>query len=109
MKTYKVIISQEARQNLKEITAYIRESDSEGRAKYVQNGVLKLAQSLVNIPNRYPALLTSEITGLTYRYVPNKFKLKIIYHVLEDVDAQVIVVSIYHDKQSLKALKKRLS
>ena len=108
MKTYQVAISEEARQNLKEIIGYIRRADSDAKAKYVRTEVLKLVRSLVKLPNRHPTLLVSEASGLTYRYVPNKFKVKIIYHVEEEQTQQVIVVRMYHDRQSLKELKKQL-
>ena len=52
----------------------------------------KLVRSLVKLPNRHPTLLVSEASGLIYRYVPNKFKVKIIYHVEEEQAQQVIMV-----------------
>jgi len=107
VKTYRVVITRGARQSLKEITDYIRRTDSDEQAKYVSTEVLKLAQSLVKLPNRYPELLTSEATGAIYRYIPNRYKVKIIYNVQEDKD-RVIVVGMYHDRQSLDELKKIL-
>lgn len=108
MKKYTVVISQEARQNLKEITDYIRRTDSDSSAKYVRTEVLKLARSLVNLPDRYPTFATSKDTGIIYRYIPNKYKVKIIYSV-ENEDEQVIVVRIYHDRQRLETIKEELA
>ena len=107
VKTYRVVITRGARQSLKQVADYIRRTDSESQAKYVSKEVLKLAQSLVKLPNRYPELLTSEATGITYRYIPNKFKIKIIYNVQDDKD-RVIVVRMYHDRQKWEELQKLL-
>jgi plasmid stabilization system protein ParE len=102
--TYRIVITRGARQSLTQVADYIRRTDSESQAKYVSTEVLKLAQSLVKLPNRYPELLTSEATGITYRYIPNKFKIKIIYNVQEEQD-RVIIVRMYNDRQSLDTLK----
>lgn len=107
VKTYRVVIAQEAWQNLKEITDYIRRADSESKAKYVRTEVLKLARSLTSLPGRYPEILTSMRTGITYRYIPNKYKVKVIYNVQEE-KGSVIIVRIYHDAQSLGELEKLL-
>ncbi len=107
MKSYQVVINPDARQSLKEISDFIRRTGSENQAKYVRTQVLKLARSLSSLPDRYPVLLTSTNTGITYRYIPNKYKIKIIYNVQNEED-RVIVVRLYHDRQDLDELKKLL-
>lgn len=68
MKTYKIIVSQEARESLKAITDYIRRKESDTRAQYVRKELLKAVDRLESLPNSHPIIYVSE-QKKTYRYL----------------------------------------
>jgi plasmid stabilization system protein ParE len=105
VKKYRVVVSQEARESLRSITDYVRRRESDSRARYVRDELLKAVDRLVTLPNSHPELRVSK-TNITYRYL-SKWKYKIIFTVQEDKD-RVVVVRLYHDRQSMKKLEELL-
>lgn len=103
MKLYKVIVSDRAKQSLKNILAYIKE-DSPSASQHVKQALLSIISSLKTTPKKFaldPILadVSNEYHSVT------KWHYKIIYKV---TDKHVIVINITHTSMHPDTLKKRL-
>ncbi len=95
MKTFRVIVSNQAKHSLNEIIGYIK-NDSERAASYVRKTLIKLIKSLNTSPERFSKEpLLSDKPG-NYRSVC-KWHFKIIYRCSS---SEVIVVDIIHTSRN---------
>lgn len=95
---YRVIITPEARDDLKREIDFIRRKWSAARAGNVQNDLLDEIDKLDTFPNRHPEHQGLTNQRHTYRFVP-KWSYLIIYRVEEDLK-RVRVVSIFSTAQN---------
>jgi len=92
MKTYRVIWSEQAKDDLREIYYYIFEQSKQG-ANSVFDTLLDLGDSLTTMPRRFPVEVLLADAENDYRFLP-KWSYKIVYLVQEDRD-RVIIARIY--------------
>ena len=101
MKHYPVIISNQAKQSLKEIVSYIKK-DSPQAAEYVKNALIALMRSLGTAPEKYSKEFLLEDTGKNYRSV-TQWRYKIIYLY---TGKKVLVLDIIHTSMDPKEIKR---
>jgi len=96
-KKYRVVVSMEARDDLKRELDYIRRKWSVQRAKIVRDGISKAITKLDTFPGAHPKLHRICTEERTYRFVP-KWSYLIIFRIEIEED-QVRVVSIFSSDQ----------
>jgi plasmid stabilization system protein ParE len=96
MLIYKIVVSELAKTDLRNIVAYVSNVESIARAKYVEQGILSEMKRLEYFPTAYP------IEG--YASKDNReicFIVKWRYKILFFIDADTIqVVGIFHTAQN---------
>ena len=101
MKHFPVIISNQAKQSLKEIVLYIKK-DSPQAAEYVKNSLITLMRSLGTSPEKYSKEFLLEDTGKNYRSV-TQWRYKIIYLY---TGKKVLVLDIIHTSMDPEEIKR---
>lgn len=96
---YKVIVSPEARDDLRRELDYIRRKWSVQRARIVRDGITQEIAKLENLPNRHPKLHRISSEERVYRFVP-KWDYLIIFRIEVDQEDHVRVVSIFSSSQN---------
>jgi plasmid stabilization system protein ParE len=91
LKRYPVIVSNQAKQSLKEIVGYIKE-DSPQAAQYVKNELISLMRSLGSAPEKYSKEFLLEDKRKNYRSV-TQWRYKIIY---QFTSKKVLILDIIH-------------
>ncbi|MDR3095278.1 MAG: type II toxin-antitoxin system RelE/ParE family toxin [Bacteroidales bacterium] len=98
MQTFKVSFSDMAKGDLQEIVAYISRKDSSTKAKYVERGILSQVKKLTVFPDGYPKDPYIDIDRQTVRFVV-KWRYKILF-IVDNIDALVQIVGIFHTSQN---------
>lgn len=106
MVRYKVVIVAQALDQLQKIVEYVKENDSEGRARIVHQGIVEAIESLQSMPYRNPAYETTKKLKYSYRYFP-KWSFNIIYRVEDDAQA-VYVITIVNAAQQRKKVESQM-
>lgn len=101
MKQFPVVISNQAKQSLKEIVAYIKE-DSPQAATYVRDTLISLIKSLGVAPEKYSREFFLENKGKNYRSV-TQWRYKIIYLF---TGKKVLVLDVIHTSMDPKEIKR---
>ena len=96
MKTYKVIWSEQAKDDLRAIYNFIFDQSTQG-ADTVFDTLLDLGDSLSTLPQRFPIEVLLTDSSYEYRFLP-KWSYKIIYLILEEKDT-VVIARIFNTKQ----------
>jgi len=96
MKTYNVIWSEQAKDDLRAIYNFIFDQSKQG-ADTVFDTLLDLGDSLSNLPQRFPIEVLLTDSSFEYRFLP-KWSYKIIYLILEENDT-VVIARIFNTKQ----------
>lgn len=94
---YRVVIAQEARDELRKELAYIRRKSSIQSARHVNRGIQEAIKSLVTFPKRHERMKQIGTDQRVYHSFP-KWSFLIIYRVEESV-LRVRVVSIFNTNQ----------
>lgn len=97
-KQYRVIIAQEARDELRKELAYIRRRSSARQAKNVNRGIQEAIKSLATFPERHQKMEQIGTEQRVYHSFP-KWSFLIIYRVEEKI-LRVRVVSIFNTNQN---------
>jgi len=97
-KQYRVVIAQEARDELRKELAYIRRRSSAQQAKNVNRGIQEAIKSLATFPARHQIMEQIGTDQRVYHSFP-KWSFLIIYRVEEKV-LRVRVVSIFNTNQN---------
>ncbi len=97
---YQIVVSPEARDDLKRELDYIRRKWSVQRAKLVRDGISKVIAQLDTFPDAHPKLHRICTEERTYRFVP-KWAYLIVFRI-EIEKSQVRVVSIFSSDQEPK-------
>ena len=96
MQVYKVIVSEFAKIDLRNIVTYISNVESTTQAKYVERGILSEMKRLEYFPTAYPK---DEYASRNNREV--RFIMKWHYKILFFIDVnKVQIVGIYHTAQN---------
>ena len=96
MQTYKVILSESAKNDLQNIVSYISVSESITRAKYVERCVLSEMKRLQHFPTAYPKDEYASTNKITVRFL-----VKWHYKILFAVDANTVqITGIFHTAQN---------
>ena len=102
MADYTVVWSDKAYDSLRKVHDYIT-IDSPGGAKKVVLELVRLSQSLENLPRRNPIEQDLANAPVEYRFLV-KWSFKIVYTVLEG-EKMVLVVLVFDTRQNPKKLK----
>jgi plasmid stabilization system protein ParE len=105
---YKIVITQEARQGLKNIVEYLEEEASYTTAENVRNGILEAIESLARMPQRHGLVKEISDEKTVYRRIL-KWRYRIIY-VINEEKIEVRVIDISSGKKGpghLEEVKKR--
>ena len=95
MPTYKVFVSDLAKEDLQNIVAYLTEVRGATRAKYVERGILSEMKYLKRFPTAYPKDEYASTEKITIRFLI-KWKYKILFFIDKNT---VQVVGIFHTAQ----------
>ncbi len=98
---YKVIWDSVAKESIKSIIEYIRDSSPKA-AQLVKSELLKIAGSLNDKPNRFSEEVYLKSKVGNYRSV-SKWSYKIIYKVIKD---KVLILDVYHTKKNPEDIEK---
>ena len=93
MVRHKVVIVAQALEQLLQIVEYVRENDSESRARIVHDGIVEAIESLLSMPHRNPVYETRKKTKYSYRYLP-KWSFNIIYRVEDDLQVVYVITIV---------------
>lgn len=96
MKTYRVIWSEQAKDELRAIYTYIFDQSKQG-ADSVFDTILDLGDSLSTMPRRFPIENRLANEENEFRFIP-KWSYKIVYLILEEKDT-VVIARIFNAKQ----------
>ncbi|MCL2651760.1 MAG: type II toxin-antitoxin system RelE/ParE family toxin [Candidatus Azobacteroides sp.] len=96
MQTYKVVISDLAKADLRNIVSYISETESITIAKYVERGILSEMKKLAHFPAAYPKDEYASTNEKTIRFLV-KWSYKILFFI--DINT-VQVAGIFHTAQN---------
>ena len=100
MQTYKIVVSELAKADLRSIVAYISEVESTTRAKYVERGILSEMKRLKYFPAAYPKDEYASMDNWEIRFV-----IKWHYKILFFIDANVVhIVGVFHTAQNPQKL-----
>ena len=100
MKRYRVVVSNQAKQSLRNIVEYIAE-DSPTAANYVRKSLIELIKTLERSPEKYAREPLLESRKGNYRSVA-KWHYKIVYKVTA---RDVIVLDVVHTSRNPKVVK----
>jgi plasmid stabilization system protein ParE len=96
MQTYKVIISNLAKEDLQNIVSYIANAESITRAKYVERSILSEMKRLSYFPTAYPKDEYASTDKIIIRFL-----VKWNYKILFFIEAKAVqIVGIFHTAQS---------
>lgn len=101
---YEVVVSPEARDDLKRELDYIRRKWSVQRAKIVRDGISEAIAKLDTFPSSYPKLHRISTEERTYRFIP-QWSYLIVFRIEIEVD-RVRVVSIFSSDQEYENIDK---
>ena len=96
MQTYKIVISDLAKADLRNIVNYISEVESITTAKYVERGILSEIKKLERFPTAYPKDDYASTPEKTIRFLV-KWSYKILFFININ---KVQVVGIFHTAQN---------
>jgi len=96
MQTYKVVVSELAKTDLRNIVAYISNVESTTQAKYVERNILVEIKRLEYFPSAYPKDEYASVDGREIRFIV-KWHYKILFFI--DINT-VQVVGIFHTAQN---------
>jgi plasmid stabilization system protein ParE len=96
MQTYKVVLADLAKADLRNIVTYVTTIESKERAKYVERGLLSEMKRLEHFPTAYPKDEFASTNVQEIRFIM-KWRYKILYFVRENT---VQVVGIFHTAQT---------
>jgi toxin ParE1/3/4 len=100
MQTYKVFVSNLAKSDLKNITAYLSMVESTKRAQLVEQGILSELKRLSHFPEAFP----KDEYASTNRHIV-RFIIKWHYKILYFIDSETVeVIGIFHTAQNPKKL-----
>ena len=100
MKTYQIVISNQAKGSLKNIVKYIKK-DSPTAAEYVRNALFALMENLKTSPQKFP--LEPLLASLSKEYHSVvKWHYKIIYRV---TTTEVIILDVIHTSRNPDTIK----
>jgi plasmid stabilization system protein ParE len=100
MQTFKVVISDLAKVDLRNIVNYILEVESVTMAKYVERGILSEMKRLERFPTAYPKDEYASTKDKTIRFLV-KWSYKILFFINNNT---VQVVGIFHTAQNPEKL-----
>lgn len=95
--TYRVIVTPEARDQIKEIVAYWEEEESPNRAEDTLDGILKAIDSLAEMPTRHALVPSISKRGTMYRRILSK-PYRIVFTINEQ-EITVTVVDVDHERR----------
>jgi len=101
LKTYRVIISFQAQESLKEIYTYIKK-DSPIGARHVRKTLLALINTLKTSPEKFPKEPLLAERGKNYRFVV-KWHYKVVYLF---TSKEVMVLDIIHTSMDPEEIKR---
>ena len=101
LKQYRVIVSAQAKQSLKEIVSFI-EQDSPAAARHVRKTLIALIGTLKTSPEKFPKEPILEERGKNYRFMV-KWHYKIIYLC---TPKDVFVLDIIHTSMNQETIKR---
>ena len=100
MRTYKIVVSELAQADLRNIVTYISEVESTTRAKYVERCILLEMKRLEYFPTAYPRDEYASMGNWEIHFV-----VKWHYKILFFIDANVVhIVGIFHTAQNPQKL-----
>ena len=100
MQTYKIVISDLAKSDLRNIVRYISETESITMAKYVERGILSEMKKLEHFPTAYPKDEYASTNEKTIRFL-----IKWNYKILFLIEANTVqVLGIFHTSQNPEKL-----
>jgi plasmid stabilization system protein ParE len=103
MVSYKVSVSDEAKEALQEIHYWLKENESTTIADRVRDGILDEIDSLAKMPQKHGIAQEIQNDQILYRRIL-KWAYRIIFTIDED-EIEVLVVDIVHTKQDPKRLQ----
>ena len=96
MQTYKIVVSELAQADLRNIVTYISEIESITQAKYVERSILSEMKRLKYFPTAYPQDESASTDNREIRFI-----LKWRYKILFFIDADTVqIVGIFHTAQN---------
>ncbi len=103
MGNFEVVISEQARYDLRDIYEYIGEASGFSRADNIHERIINKCESLENFPYRGRQPNDARALGLDLRQVNES-----VYRILYDVGERTVeVLAVIHEKRDLQALLKR--
>jgi len=105
MVRYKVSVSDEAKETLRNIYHWLKENESASTAENVKKGLLDEIGGLSQMPDRYGIVQEIKNDQIVFRRIL-KWAYKIIF-VIDEEGLEVLVVDIRHAKQSPERLQEK--
>jgi len=96
MQTYKILVSELAKEDLQNIVNYISDAESTARAKYVEHSILSEIKRLESFPSAYPKDEFASIGNREIRFIM-KWHYKILFFIDENT---VQIAGIFHTAQN---------
>ena len=94
VKTYRVVLLPQARESLKQISAYLRRTASDNVAKKVRKNIMEAVKKLSVMPNAHEKIEAISTEQIVYRRAL-QWSYRIIFTV-EEEELRVLVVDIDH-------------
>ena len=95
--TYRVIVTPEARDQIKEIVDYWEDKESAAKAERTLDGILEGIDSLADMPTRHAPVPSISKRGTMYRRILSK-PYRIVFTIDEE-EITVTVVDIDHERR----------
>jgi len=100
MQTYKIVLSNLAKADLRNIVTYISITESITRAKYVEQSILSQMKHLEHFPTAYPKDEYASTCERTIRFI-----IKWHYKILFFIDVNTVqIIGIFHTAQNTEKL-----